>query len=270
MLHMLKHRVLARGFGLLGRSVLSIGLATGIVLVSKAALGVCVPLNCNDFNPCTNDACVSGTCTHSNKANGTACDDGNQCSGSSSCSRGNCVGTNWTVCTPSDSCHTSSCLSTSGACVETYKGNGQPCNDGNACTQTDTCGAGEACIGSNPVVCTALDQCHAVGTCNTGTGVCSNPPLNNVECNDGNACSTEDTCTNGVCVGSAFVECQASTACRQWNCDPGDGECYPQDLGNGRFCDDGLYCTQGDVCASGECVGSARDCSTTAPCFTGY
>jgi len=55
-------------------------------------------------------------------------------------------------------------LPSTGDCLETYKGNGQPCNDGNACTQTDTCGAGEACIGSNPVVCTALDQCHAVGT----------------------------------------------------------------------------------------------------------
>src|SRR5207247_9484497 len=51
---------------------------------------------------------------------------------------------------------------------------GTACNDGNACTQTDTCQAG-ACVGSNPVVCSASDQCHVAGTCDTATGVCSNP-----------------------------------------------------------------------------------------------
>ena len=52
--------------------------------------------------------------------------------------------------------------------------NGTACNDGNACTQTDTCQAG-VCAGANPVVCTASDQCHVAGTCNPTTGVCSNP-----------------------------------------------------------------------------------------------
>ena len=32
-----------------------------------------------------------------------------------------------------------------------------------------------ACVGSNPVSCTALDQCHDVGTCEAGTGTCTNP-----------------------------------------------------------------------------------------------
>jgi hypothetical protein len=55
----------------------------------------------------------------------------------------------------------------------TNKPNGTTCDDGNACTQTDTCQAG-VCVGSNDVVCTASDQCHVVGTCDPTTGVCSN------------------------------------------------------------------------------------------------
>ena len=50
------------------------------------------------------------------------------------------------------------------------------CNDGDACTQTDTCSSG-VCHGSNPVTCTASDQCHDVGTCNPADGSCSNPQL---------------------------------------------------------------------------------------------
>ena len=51
-----------------------------------------------------------------------------------------------------------------GAARTPRSANGTACNDGNACTQTDTCQAG-ACAGANPVVCTASDQCHAAGTC---------------------------------------------------------------------------------------------------------
>src|SRR5262249_50719633 len=59
-------------------------------------------------------------------------------------------------------------------CAHPVFADGTTCNDGNLCTQTDTCQSG-TCIGTNPVVCAAQDQCHTVGTCATGTGVCSNP-----------------------------------------------------------------------------------------------
>src|SRR6185369_4583455 len=42
--------------------------------------------------------------------------------------------------------------------------NGAACTDGSACTQADSCQAG-TCVGQNPVVCSALDPCHAPGTC---------------------------------------------------------------------------------------------------------
>src|SRR5262249_55588988 len=88
---------------------------------------------------------------------------------------GACVGGNPVVCTASDQCHLAgTCDPSSGACSNPAKPDGTACNDGNACTQTDACQAG-ACIGGNPVVCTALDQCHAAGTCDPSSGLCSNP-----------------------------------------------------------------------------------------------
>ena len=64
------------------------------------------------------------------------------------------------VCTASDQCHDAgTCNPATGVCSNPAKPNGTACNDGNACTQTDTCQAG-VCTGSNPVVCTGPDQCH--------------------------------------------------------------------------------------------------------------
>jgi hypothetical protein len=99
-------------------------------------------------------------------------------------------------------------------CSNPAKTNGTACNDGNACTRTDTCQSG-ACRGGNPVPCTALDQCHGVGTCDPASGVCSNPVRTGGACNDGMACTYEDTCTStGSCAGKPIVcmDDEAATA----------------------------------------------------------
>src|SRR5262249_24454314 len=94
-----------------------------------------------------------------------ACNDGNMCTLTDSCQSGTCVGANPIVCMPLDQCHNAgTCNQTTGMCPNPAQPNGTPCNDSNACTQTDTCQTG-ICTGANPVVCSALDQCHDVGTC---------------------------------------------------------------------------------------------------------
>ncbi|MBZ5639646.1 MAG: hypothetical protein LAO51_12950, partial [Acidobacteriia bacterium] len=104
----------------------------------------------------------------------TACNDGNACTQTDTCQTGVCVGSNPVVCTALDQCHEAGvCDTGTGTCSNPAKPNDSACNDGNACTQTDTCQTG-VCVGSNPVVCTALDQCHEAGVCDTGTGICSN------------------------------------------------------------------------------------------------
>jgi RHS repeat-associated protein len=143
---------------------------------------------------------------------------------------------------------------------------GTACNDGNACTQTDTCQAG-ACTGSNPVTCVAQDQCHDDGSCNAATGVCSNPPkANGTACDDGSACTQLDSCQSGACVGSNPVTCTARDQCHDaGTCDPSTGACSTSSKPDGTPCNDGDACTTGDACHAGVCAGTgtAASCGLT-------
>src|SRR5262249_37623256 len=111
-----------------------------------------------------------------------------------------CTGTNPIVCSASDQCHVAGTCS-GGVCSNPAKPDGDGCDDGNACTQTDTCQAG-SCTGANPVVCTA-PACHTAGTCDTGTGICSAPTV----MDDGSVCSGAEggRCSVGSCVATFMV-----------------------------------------------------------------
>src|SRR5689334_12060879 len=111
---------------------------------------------------------------------------------------------------------------------------GAGCDDGNACTQTDVCQNG-VCVGTNPVICTAQDQCHAAGTCNPGTGLCSNPVRpDGTACNDGNACTINDFCSAGVCTSGNPITCTAQDQCHvAGTCSPATGVCSNPSKPNG-------------------------------------
>src|SRR5207245_2618665 len=152
-----------------------------------------------------------------------------------------CVGTNPVVCTASDQCHTAgTCNPATGACSNPAKSNGAPCDDGNDCTQSDTCQAG-ACLGTNPVVCTASDQCHSAGTCNPATGACTNPAKSHAApCADGSACTLPDARPAGACAGTNPVACAASDQCHTaGTCNPATGTCSNPAKADGVPCDDG-------------------------------
>ncbi|WP_437304534.1 thrombospondin type 3 repeat-containing protein [Sorangium sp. So ce388] len=58
-------------------------------------------------------------------------------------------------------------------CASPLKADGSPCDDGNACTQTDTCQNG-ACVGSDPFVCPQSDAAVCrVAFCAPATGNCA-------------------------------------------------------------------------------------------------
>ena len=140
--------------------------------VCRASAGVCdVAESCNGTSAaCPNDGFVAAG-TQCRAANGQ-CDVAEACTGSSA------------TC-PTDG----------------LKPNGSSCADGDLCTQTDTCQGG-SCVGSNPVQCTALDQCHTPGTCEPSTGQCSNPTVpDGTQCSDGDMCSAGDQCVGGICTG---------------------------------------------------------------------
>src|SRR5512140_2126143 len=106
--------------------------------------------------------------------------------------------------------------------------------------------------GSNPVVCTASDQCHDVGTCAPATGTCSTPAkANGATCDDSNACTQTDTCQSGACTGANPVVRVASDQCHDiGTCAPATGTCSAPAKANGVICDDGNACTQTDSCQS--------------------
>ena len=126
--------------------------------------------------------------------------------------------------------------------------------------------SGDLCAG---VTCTASDQCHVSGVCNSSTGVCSNPTASNgTACDDGNACTLTDACESGVCTGSNPVTCTAAGQCyAAGTCSPSTGTCSTPTLANGTACDDGNACTQTDQCESGTCVGSSPlTCTASSEC----
>src|SRR5207249_3712181 len=105
------------------------------------------------------------------------------------------------------------CDPTTGACANPTKEDGTACDDANPCTRADTCQAGQ-CTGGDPVVCTALDECHDVGECDPGMGSCSNPTKpDGTACNDGSLCTQTDTCQGGQCTGGDPVACTALDGC---------------------------------------------------------
>ncbi|MCC6763081.1 MAG: hypothetical protein IT293_00315, partial [Deltaproteobacteria bacterium] len=150
-----------------------------------------------------------------------------------------------------------------GVCSNPVKPNGAACNDGTLCTAPDACDGAGACVGANPVVCTPLSQCHDAGTCNPGTGVCSDPPrADGASCDDGDLCTQTDECDGaGTCAGENPVVCTPLDQCHDaGTCDSGTGVCSDPPTMNGTTCDDGNVCTIGDACTGGTCDGNSITC----------
>ncbi len=244
---------------------------------------------CTQNDTCQNGACAGGaaiTCTPSPchtatcdaalgcvetaAADGAACNDGNACTQTDKCTGGLCVGGNPKTCGAANQCQDPGvCDAATGMCVNPNKADGAPCNDGNACTQNDVCTAG-ACTAGPAVTCAASDQCHDPGTCSPATGMCTNPPKgNNILCDDGDACTQKDVCTNGVCVGSLPITCAPAGACGVAACDKMTGSCVTTPAADGAACDDGNPCTQTDSCQAGACKGASEiQCPAADACHT--
>ena len=151
----------------------------------------------------------AGKCATVNNNCGTAVDCGacncGSCQICQTCdaATGRCVANGSVVGQVCSSCHT---CSVAGLCENAP--DGIACNDGDACTQIDTCQGG-VCVGSNPVVCTSSDACHVAGTCNPATGACSNPIAPNQTICAGSGTDTS-ICCNGACCDGC---CDANGDC---------------------------------------------------------
>ena len=209
---------------------------------------------CDDKNPCTDAACLSGACTVT--ANSASCDDGEVCTVKDVCKGGKCAGEK-NPCDDGNPCTTGACDLGKG-CTSTADDT-NPCSDDNACTAGDTCVKGQ-CFGKN-IDCEDNNLCTD-DFCDKKTG-CANKP-NTVTCDDKSACTEKDACAVGLCTG-ATVDCDDSNPCTNDSCDMATGCTHTN---NTSFCDaDGDACTVGDFCAVGLCKsGTVTVCNDDNTC----
>lgn len=74
-------------------------------------------------------------------------------------------------------------------------------------------------------------------------------------CNDGNACTIGDTCSDGQCMPGTPVVCTALDQCHDaGTCDPQSGKCSQPTKADGTSCDDGDLCNGVATCdLNGQC-----------------
>ncbi len=267
--------------------------------------------DCNDNDPCTADSCgADGFCDFQLTPD-VACEDGNLCTTGEKCNAdGECkdgvaielpneaclqcgcdpatgvfcqAREAGTLCSDGDCCSTgdrcTACAPGDPGCNEygiQCLGEGDPCDDGNACTSdscecTDgdpVCGNTQLADGTfcelDPNACNEQDTCQA-GQCVQGEpldlsddnpctrdrcvkGEVVHELLNEGQCDDGEPCTTDDHCSLGSCVGGPRVVCDLPPCASSVSCVDGTG-CVPVWIPAGTVCDDGDACTQGDQCA---------------------
>ncbi len=173
---------------------------TGSPSVAPTVIG-----SCDDFDECTvMDTCqAGGMCKGTPKDNGTACDDHDPCTLSDHCQAGHCVGgttaQDGTACTfPGLDLCILSAQCQFGFCLPQLKS----CPDsGNKCTP-NVCNPLNGQCTQFPTDC---DSNCTTAQCDPSTGDCINEQnkASTTACDDGNACTSNDHCQTGQCVGTA-------------------------------------------------------------------
>ena len=179
----------------------------------QCELGLCTPgtvQDCDDANPCTDDYCDGdGLCQHDpNQAN---CDDGNECTEGDHCQGGACLVDALVDCDDGNECTADGCEPADG-CWKVD--NVAACDDGDLCTAGDQCSEGQ-CVPGVPVTCDDGNVCTD-DSCVPADGCLFES--NQAPCDDGESCTANDLCADGVCGG---VPCEdAGMYCGALGCEP--------------------------------------------------
>ena len=227
--------------------------------VETCDAGLCIAgktLACDDDKPCTLDECnAQAGCQHTEQDG--PCDDGNPCTEDETCVTGICTGGTKIVCDDNNPCTTDACSTVEG-CIAIPNSAG--CNEGDPCTVGDQCvdGAcqpgedvcfpcqsdldclqyddGNLCNGlvvcegglcealaDSAVVCQQPANGCLVVECDPESGECIDSELPGmIFCDDGNLCTLDDICVDGVCTGKP-VNCQDGNNCTVDSCDSDQG-----------------------------------------------
>jgi hypothetical protein len=133
---------------------------------------------------------------------------------------------------------------------------------GSACSAAENC-LSRSCV--QEVCCDAPcdEPCHA---CSVQAGAAEEghcTPLSGLSCDDQDACTVDDWCIEGACVGGR-KDCPEPEACHVSECNPATGECEYPVLENGTACRTGPELS-GGKCQDGACMAEPPDeCGCTA------
>src|SRR5258708_37687051 len=103
---------------------------------------------------------------------------------------------------------------------------GTPCDDGRKCTTGDVCDGKGICGGTQMTCPPSADACHTAGTCSETNGTCPAPAVvpDGTPCNDGNLCTTDDSCQIGRASWRGRVQSSGAAASfKKKNCDTKPG-----------------------------------------------
>jgi len=129
------------------------------------------------------------------------------------------------------------------------------CSDGNVCNGLEICREG-ICLSGERLACLPRNACF-FSICDPRTG-CRERPVSGGSCDDGNLCTSGDTCQEGVCVAGPALSCEGQGPCVVGICDPESG-CSTRFLRDGSSCDDGREETENESCQAGKCRGERID-----------
>ncbi|MHC5111994.1 MAG: hypothetical protein ACYTHJ_19195 [Planctomycetota bacterium] len=171
------------------------------------------PVDCTGLdNDCTTGVCdpADGSCNPVFANAGTSCDDANACTESDACDgAGNCAGNGVDCSDLNDQCNTGVCDPADGQCLAQPDNVGAACSDDDPCTTSDVCSDKGQCVGTAVDCSGDRDQCNTA-TCNGTTGDCDiTPVVDGTACEDGDDCTTNDTCQSGTCEGGLPNACVA-------------------------------------------------------------
>lgn len=116
-------------------------------------------------------------------------------------------------------------------------------------------GAAPVCDGITPCPLGEVDPRCAEAVCVEPVGCVVRIRPGDVQCDDGDPCTTEDLCSGGVCTGGPPPRCDDGNSCTDEVCAAG-GVCTS--IPNAAPCEDGDPCTSADTCSRGACVSGAQ------------
>jgi len=237
--------------------------------------GACRP----GFNDCPDDGdCFAPTCAAAgvcvNFLEDELCQDGQFCNGTEFCEPVGsppiaglcrpdptppCVGQS---CREETCCDGQTCGEDLCECVECILDG--VCDDANPCNGLETCDqAAFICVPGLSVDCSSLDDQCLEGVCNPADGLCESQPTNvGFPCDDGQSCTTLDTCTpEGLCLGTED-ESPDGTVDLQWDPNDLNHGAPDQEVGETIRFDIWAATDNTNICElSGEACATDPDCS---------